>query len=48
MELVYDVYERLPSIDGLGFAKDVEPYKPFFIEDLFDPEDNEYLHLVRR
>jgi mannonate dehydratase len=48
VELVYDVHERLPAIDGLGFAKDVEQYKPFFIEDLFSPEDNEYFRLVRQ
>jgi len=47
VELIYDVHERFPAIDALGFAKDVEQYKPFFIEDLFSPEDNEYFRLVR-
>ena len=48
VELVYDVHERLPPIDGVGFAKDVEQYKPYFIEDLFAPEDNEYFRMVRQ
>ena len=48
VELIYDVHERFPAIDALGFAKDVEQYKPFFIEDLFSPEDNEYFRLVRQ
>lgn len=48
VELLHDVHERMPPIEGIGFAKDVEQYKPFFIEDLFAPEDNEYFRIVRQ
>ena len=46
-EIRYDAHERLPPIQGLALAKDVEPYKPYFLEDLFSPEDNDYFRLVR-
>ena len=48
VELLHDVHSRIPPIDGIGFAKDVEQYKPFFIEDLFAPEDGEYFRIVRQ
>ena len=48
VELLHDVHERVPPILGVGFAKDVERFKLFFLEDLFAPEDNEYFRLVRR
>ena len=47
-EILYDVHERLPPIQALALAKDVEPFKPFFLEDVFAPEDNEYFRLVRQ
>ncbi len=46
-ELIYDVHERLPPILGLGLAKELEPFRLFFLEDLFAPEDNDYFRLVR-
>ena len=46
-EILYDVHERLPPILGLALAKDVERFKPYFLEDLFSPEDNDYFRLVR-
>ena len=47
VELIYDVHERLPPILGLGLAKELEPFRLFFLEDLFAPEDNDYFRLVR-
>ena len=47
LELIYDVHERLPPIIGLGLAKELEPFRLFFLEDLFAPEDNDYFRLVR-
>jgi mannonate dehydratase len=48
VEILHDVHERLPPILGVWFAKEVEKYQLFFLEDLFSPEDNEYFRMVRR
>ncbi len=47
-EMLHDVHERIPPIDGVWFAKEVEKYRLFFLEDLFAPEDQEYFRMVRR
>ncbi len=47
VEILHDVHERIPPILGVKFAKDVEPFNLFFLEDLFAPEDNEYFRMVR-
>ena len=46
-EILFDVKARMPPIQGLALAKDVEQFKPYFMEDLFTPEDNDYFRLVR-
>lgn len=48
VEILHDVHERIPPILGVKFAKDVERFNLFFLEDLFAPEDNEYFRLVRQ
>ena len=48
VEILHDVHERVPPIQGVGFAKEVERYKLFFLEDLFSPEDNDYFRLERQ
>ncbi len=48
IEILHDVHERIPPIQGVGFAKEVEQYKLFFLEDLFSPEDNDYFRMVRQ
>ena len=47
IEILHDVHERIPPILGIDFAKQVESYKLFFLEDLFSPEDNDYFKIVR-
>jgi mannonate dehydratase len=47
LEMLHDVHERIPPIQGVWLAKAVEPYRLFFLEDLFAPEDNDYFRMVR-
>lgn len=47
IELVHDVHERLPPADAVGFAKDVEAFRLFFLEDLLAPEDLQWFERVR-
>jgi mannonate dehydratase len=48
VELLHDVHERLSPIDTVGFAKDLEPYKLFFLEDSLAPEDIEWFRHIRQ
>lgn len=47
VELLHDVHERVPPIMAIQLAKDLEPFKLFFLEDAFAPEDQEYYRLLR-
>jgi mannonate dehydratase len=47
IELLHDVHERVPPIMAVQLAKDLEPFKLFFLEDVFAPEDQEYLRMLR-
>jgi mannonate dehydratase len=47
VELLHDVHERVPPIMAVQLAKDLEPFRLFFLEDPFAPEDQEYLRLLR-
>jgi mannonate dehydratase len=48
VELLHDVHERVPPIQAIGLAKELEQYHLFFLEDLFAPEDNDYFRIVRQ
>jgi mannonate dehydratase len=47
IELLHDVHERLTPADAVQFAKDLEPCRLFFLEDLLAPEDIEWFERVR-
>ena len=47
VELIHDAHERLRPPAAVRLAKELEAFDLFFLEDLFAPEDDEYLRLVR-
>lgn len=48
IELLHDVHERLAPIDALRFAKEVERFRLYFLEDPLAPEDNDWFAMMRR
>lgn len=47
IEIGHDVHERPSPRGAIILAKAVEEFRPFFIEDLFAPEDIEWYKIVR-
>ena len=48
VELLHDTHERVPPILAIQLAKDLEPYRLFFLEDPFSPEDVGYFSHLRK
>ena len=48
VELLHDMHERVPPILAMKLVKDLEQYRPFFVEDPFAPEDVGYFAHVRK
>lgn len=48
VELLHDMHERVPPILAIQLAKDLEPYRLFFLEDPFSPEDIGYFKHLRQ
>ena len=47
IEIGHDVHERPTARGAVMLAKAVEQYRPFFVEDLFSPEDSQWYGVVR-
>ncbi len=48
VELLHDVHERLVPITAVRLAKELEPFRLFFLEDLLPPEQVAWFEMVRR
>jgi len=48
VELLHDMHERVPPILAMQLVKDVEKFRPFFMEDPFSPEDVGYFKHLRQ
>ena len=47
IELLHDVHERVPPRLAVQFAKDMEQYRLFFLEDALSPENIAYFKQIR-
>jgi len=47
VQLLHDMHERVPPIMAIRLAKDLEPYRLFFLEDPLSPEDVGYFAHLR-
>jgi mannonate dehydratase len=48
VELLHDVHERVTLNQGINLCKSLEPYRLFFLEDPFPPEENDHFRLLRQ
>jgi mannonate dehydratase len=48
VELLHDAHERISPSQAIKFCKDLEAYRPFFVEDPLPPEQNDHFRLLRQ
>jgi mannonate dehydratase len=48
VELLHDVHERVTLTEAINLCKSLEPYRLFFLEDPFPPEENDHFRLLRQ
>ena len=48
VELLHDIHERLQPMNAINLIKQLEQYRPFFIEDPFSPENIGWFRLLRQ
>ncbi len=48
IEFLHDVHERLSPIDAVAFAKQMEPFRLFYLEDALPPEQIEWYRTIRQ
>ena len=47
VQLLHDSHERLSPIQAIQFAKELEKYRLFFLEDVLSPEQGEWFKMLR-
>jgi mannonate dehydratase len=47
IELLHDIHERVEPIDAINLCRELEQFRPFFIEDPFSPEQNGWFPQLR-
>jgi mannonate dehydratase len=47
VELLHDIHERVQPMDAINMIKNLEDYHPYFIEDPFSPENQEWFKQLR-
>lgn len=48
IELIHDVHERVSAHQAVQFAKELEPIRLFYLEDVLSPEHIEYFRQIRQ
>jgi mannonate dehydratase len=48
VELLHDIHERVPPVQAINLAKQLERFNLFFLEDPFAPEDVGYFPVLRQ
>ncbi|CAN5260285.1 D-galactonate dehydratase family protein [soil metagenome] len=48
VELLHDIHERVPPLYAIRLAKELDPFRLFFLEDPFAPEDSGYFPMLRQ
>jgi mannonate dehydratase len=47
IELLHDIHERVQPMDAINMIKQLDEYRPFFVEDPFSPENMEWFKQLR-
>jgi mannonate dehydratase len=48
VKLIHDTHEHLTGTAAVEFAKRMEPYKMFFVEDILPPEQIDWFHEIKK
>lgn len=48
VELLHDTHERVPAIQAVQLAKELEKFRLFFLEDLLSPEMSDWFRVIRQ